>query len=270
MTSEALHVESDRLLAEGTRLAGGLRDVSQRAAVYHHLYEASARNHVVPLLAAHGALWSRGWFWFGQRLGAVLSWQFGLRRARRHDALAQLDAFADAFRDVNRRVCADTYASFHFARRFGAHPDAHTVVDPEVLDAINRLHAAVRSGRTLTDREKRDVFATHFLDEQARVVGPALCDACAAFDWPLIKAIALRPVIRFAYFTPLERLWFRNFSDQDERIAKGLVAFDHAAHVGWSRVEAALDDYHVLPAEFFAAPVEYFRQLRGAVLAQSA
>ncbi|MBL8848566.1 MAG: hypothetical protein JNG89_02740 [Planctomycetaceae bacterium] len=266
MGADELQSEYDRLLAEGTRLAGSLRDVAQRATVYHHLFAASGRNHAFPLIAAHGALWSSGWFRFGARLGSLLSWQFGLNAERRTAALSQLSEFADRFRDVNRRVCADTYAGFHFTARYGRHSEAATIVRPETLEALNQMHAAVRSGRPLSDAQRRNIFCVHFINEQATVVGPALEAACAAFDWPLLKAIALRPVIRFSYFAVHERLWFRDFSDREERIARGVAAFDHAARVGWDRVESALDEYHVLPAAFFAAPAEYFASLRGAIL----
>jgi hypothetical protein len=48
--------EYEALTREGTRLAGGLCDLAQRATVYHHLFRASGGNHAFPLIAAHGAL----------------------------------------------------------------------------------------------------------------------------------------------------------------------------------------------------------------------
>ena len=65
MTADELRLEYDRLIAEGVRLAGRLADVPQRAAAYHHVFFDSGRNHVFPLIAAHGALWARGYFAFG-------------------------------------------------------------------------------------------------------------------------------------------------------------------------------------------------------------
>lgn len=82
-TVEQLQSEYDDLQAQATRLAGGLTDLAQRATVYHHIFEASGRNHIFPLIAAHGALWARGYFAFGMRLGAVLAWQFPLSAAKR-------------------------------------------------------------------------------------------------------------------------------------------------------------------------------------------
>src|SRR5262245_5220688 len=61
---------------EAVRLAGGLNDAEQRAATYRHLYRFSGGNHVFPLIAAHGALWSRNYFRAARRLATALSWQY--------------------------------------------------------------------------------------------------------------------------------------------------------------------------------------------------
>ena len=71
MTRESLQSHYDRLQREATLLAGGLTDLSQRAAVYRHLFLASGGNHAFPLIAAHGALWAGGYFRFGMRLGQL-------------------------------------------------------------------------------------------------------------------------------------------------------------------------------------------------------
>ncbi|OYW19543.1 MAG: hypothetical protein B7Z55_08665, partial [Planctomycetales bacterium 12-60-4] len=114
--------------------------------------------------------------------------------------------------------------------------------------------------------EKLLVFQAHFLHEQDHVVGPAIAQAVDAFDWPVVKAIALRPIIRFAYFGRHEWFSFGNFSIKDERIEKGLRAFAIGARIGWSRVEQALAEYRVLPEAFFADAVGYFGSLRAALL----
>ena len=73
---QTLHDESERL-------AGALPDLERRATVYHHLYRESGGNHAFPVIAAHGALWAGGYFRFGLRLGAALSWQFAFDPAER-------------------------------------------------------------------------------------------------------------------------------------------------------------------------------------------
>lgn len=267
MNTHELRTEYDRLANDGLRLAGRLADVPQRAAVYHHVFFDSGRNHVFPLIAAHGALWARGYFAFGLRLAECLSWQYGLEPAVRHQQLEYVAAFADTLRDINRRVCADTYASYHFTALFGNHPAAADIVAPTLLDSLLRVHAARKAGRELSDDEKFIVFNAHFLNEQEHVVGPTIASAVADLRWPLVRLIALRPVIRFAYFRRGDRLWFSDFSDREQRIANGMRAFELAAHAGWQTAAAALRDYAVLPDAFFADSKRHFAGLRGVVLA---
>src|SRR2546426_5066557 len=106
MNTAELRSVYDRFARDGERLAGGLTDLAQRAAVYHHVFSDSGRNHVFPLIAAHGALWARGYFAFGLRLAKWLSWQYGLEPQRRRQQLAAVEAFANVLRDINRHVCA--------------------------------------------------------------------------------------------------------------------------------------------------------------------
>jgi hypothetical protein len=266
MSTAPLQHAFEQRQQDGARLAGGLTDLCQRAAVYRHLFLASGGNHAFPLIAAHGALWAGGYFRFGMGLGRFFS-RLSVRGGQATERIDQLTAFANVFRDINRRVCVDTYANFHFTRLYGRRPEAANFVAPELLEQLNRVHAAAAAGIRLTDAEKRQVFETHFFNEQQHVVGPTLERAVEQFDWPLMKSIALRPLIRFAYFPTGQSLWFRNFASRDERIAKGLRAFEIAARVGWDTVDAALERYGVLPQEYFVTPAPWFERLRASILA---
>ena len=268
ITLDQLRNAFEDLQADGLRLAGGLNDLSQRATVYHHVYKESGGNHVFPLIAAHGALWARSWFSFGMKLGKLLSWQYAFNSETRKNKLTKLEEFANVFRDINRRVCVDVYANFHFTKRYGQHPDASKVVPADLLQAVNRIHSANESGVELTDDERREVFTAHFLSEQQHIVGPTIEKAVAEFDWPLLRSLALRPVIRFAYFR--RPFLFRDFTNKEERIAKGLTAFNAGAKAGWRNVEQDLRKYDVLPEQFFAKPIEYFASLRETILASPA
>lgn len=266
MAASFLAQNYESLQSEAVQLAGGLKDLAQRATVYHHLFRASGRNHAFPLIAAHGALWAGGYFRFGMRLGRLLSLQFALSPQSRREKLQQLEAFANAFRDINRRVCVDSYINFHFTARFGDHPDAAEFVPAALLEALTLVHQARRACRELSDAEKRTVFEAHFRHEQTNVVGPAVAEAVAGFDWPVVRFVALRPLIRFAYFPRAQSFWFRDFSRQEERIEKGLAAFDLAAQVGWRGVESTLAEYQVLPDTLFTEPIRHFAKLRAAIL----
>ena len=255
----------DSLHHDAERLAGGLTDLAQRATVYHHLFEHSGRNHVFPLIAAHGAMWARSHFRFGLKLGSWCS--YAMSPSTRRKRLKQLDAFADAFRDINRRVCIDTYTSYHFSERFGDHPEADQSVPATLLTVLNHCHAARRKGQELSTQDKRWVFNAFFLNEQETIVGPRIQSATEAFEWPVMRFIALRPIIRFAYFQGERPLFFRSFSNHHERIANGLRAFDCAAAVGWEHVTASLKNYAILPDAFFASSSQHFAAVREIVLA---
>ncbi|WP_425618178.1 hypothetical protein NA78x_001877 [Anatilimnocola sp. NA78] len=252
---------------EGEKLAGSLTQLAQRASVYRHIYRASGGNHIFPLIAAHGALWARGYFRWALDLGQKLAWQYAFQPELKARQLAALEAFANAFRDINRRVCADTYANFHFTAEHGDDPAAAELVPHDLLLALNKIHVAQRLGTILSAADKQEIFTAHFLYEQEHVVGPNLQAAVDAFDWPAAKFVALRPIIHFAYFPDSTSFWFRNFADRSERIARGQQAFRVAAEVGFARVEADLRKYEMLPEVFFAQPSEYFSLLRQRVLA---
>lgn len=261
-----IDVAHRQLQAEAVCLAGGLTDLAQRATVYRHIFRTSGGNHVFPLIAAHGALWAGGYFRLGNWIARVLSWQYLFRSNVRRQQLARLAEFQDALRDINRRVCVDTYVNYHLTAQFDSDEEVGQYVPVSLLAVLRQIHAARRADRELTDVEKRDVFLAHFLHEQEHVVGPGVADAFAAFDWPLVRAIARRPLIRFAYLRGQHRLYFRNFATRDERISNGLRAFDLAADAGWPNVEAALENYAVLPRAAFAEPDGYFAAVRAAVM----
>lgn len=252
------------LRRQATALAGRPVDLVQRASVYHHLYTHSGGNHVFPLLAAHGALWASGYFRRGLARGAVATRVLSLFGVNGAARLAQLETLAETFRDINRRVCVETWFIYHLTARDHLAAAAQALVPPELTALMARCHAARRTGRTLSPQERRALFTGFFRWEQAEIVGPAVKEAFTAFDWPLAKRIALRPRVAFAYLpAPLP---FRSFADTAERIDKGLAAFDGGEAVGWAGVERSLSAYGIMPAAFTHDPAEHFRSvLRGLV-----
>jgi hypothetical protein len=235
------------LRAEAEEIAGGLTDLIQRATVYRHIYRQSRGNHVFPLIAAHGALWAGGHFRFARRIASVLKWQ-SLRAGDRASKMRRLEQFMNVLRDINRRVCIDTYANFHFTARHGVGQNVQEFVPADLCLALGRVHDAIKGGRGLTDDERLDVFTTHFLNEQEHVVGPTVQKAFEDLDWPLVEWIARRPRIQFAYFRRNQQLTFRNFADREDRIRNGKLAFRIAAEAGWASVERALRKFEGVPA----------------------
>lgn len=257
--------DADREVAllrnEATLLAGGLTDLAQRASVYHHLFEHSGGNHGFPLLAAHGALWASGYFRLGMRMGSLIAWRDAALGARRKDRLDRLTKFANDFRDINRRVCVETYFIYYMTNTRHLSSAAEKFVPADLLDQMLRCHAARQATRTLSSRERRSLFEAFFLWEQANIVGPSVAKAFDEFDWAPIKAMALCPTITFAYFPRFAPLRFSNFSNTAERIEKGLMAFDLAVRAGWGKVDHKLRSYGIMPDHFSADSKRYFRSL---------
>ncbi|MBM4005534.1 MAG: hypothetical protein FJ295_19965 [Planctomycetes bacterium] len=269
MIDSELRRAYERIQSEATQMAGGLTDLAQRAAVYHQLFHVTRGNHLFPVIAAHGALWARRYFAVGLRLAKVLSLQYAARPAVRQSQLEAVARFADTLRDINRRVCIDTYTNYHFVARYGDHSAVADYMGPELLEALRKVHAAARARRRLTDSEKRDVFQSHFLHEQRTIVGSTIVRAVADLDWPLVKWIALKPAIRFAYFPNGNRLWFQNFVDQDERVRNGMKAFEFAIDAGEERLTSSLRTYQTLPNQFFVSPERHYAALHAKLIATS-
>jgi hypothetical protein len=249
------------LKAEGERLAGDLLDIRRRAAILHNLYLESGENHTFSLIAAHGALWAYRYFEVGGRLGRTIAYRYFYDQAERAFRLGLLNSFAEGFRRVNRQVCIDTYTNFHFTRQHGERPGAEELVHPELLDALNRVHAARRADRSLSEDEKQQVFQMSFKWEQEITVAPGVAQAVAGFDCPILRGLCLKPVVRFAFFPAWRFMFFRDFSSKQERIAKGLVAYNVARRQGWPHVAASLAKYRLLPQEFFTSPREHYASL---------
>jgi hypothetical protein len=266
LSDNQLEARYQEFRVEAERLAGRNRDLAQRATVYHHLYHHSCGNHLFPLIAAHGALWAGGYFAFGTQLGRCLSWLSLFSPTDRQRKRELLEAFADAFRNVNRLVCIETYTTYHFTALHGTHPVASKLVPPALLTQLNRVHQARKSGTPLTASEKREVFQAFFLNEQATVVGPKINSAGKSFQWPLMRWLALKPHVRFAYMGGCG-LQFWNFCDEAQRVKNGMRACDIALNVGLDFVERTLENYQVLPSQFVATSQQHYQSVRQQALA---
>jgi hypothetical protein len=185
-------------------------------------------------------------------------------RARRAYMLFE---FSQGFKEANRSVFVDTYTNYFFTKSHGETAGAEELVPPELLEALNRAHHARRAGRTLSRAERAQVFETALLFEQETTVGPKVQEEVAKFDCPVLTAIVLRPVVRFAYFPRTTLLRFHDFSDKQERIEKAIRAAALAEDAGWPRVSTAIRYAGVLPARFLDDPLAYADSLRAAAAA---
>ena len=154
--SEELQAEYDQLKKESEVLAGGLTEIPRRVSILTHIYQDSGKNHTFPLIAAHGALWAMGYFEAGGSLGRLISWRYAYSSRERAYRIGILREFAEGFRGVNRLVCIDTLTNYRFTKHHGEKQGADSIIPPELLEALNKVHHARRTGKSLeaSDRKK--------------------------------------------------------------------------------------------------------------------
>jgi hypothetical protein len=261
-TASDLAAAHTEIRDEAVRLAGGPGDMPQRVALLHSIFVDSGGNHAFPEVALHGALWAYGFY---ERRGAVarmISYRYLHDREERSRRAYMLFEFSQGFKEANRSVFVDTYTNYFFSKRFGESPGADAIVAPELLDALNRVHHANRSDRSLRSAERGRVFETALLFEQESTVGPKVKEGVSKFDCPVLTSLVLKPVVHFGYFPRRTLLFFRDFSDVDERIEKATRSYRLAEEAGWSSVADAIRYQGVLPERFFADPRGYADGLR--------
>lgn len=257
MTEEAYEI----LRKKGFALAGGLRDLSRRACVYHHMYEDSGNRNVFPLLAAHGALWASGYFKKGMFGGRVLSTQYLLTPWLIRPRLDSLLEFADKFRDINRRVCAESYALYYYTRNHEENDFVRSIIGSDLAKILYECHRSKDLGSRFSQESRAELFNQFFRWEQENIVAPSVTEAFATFHWRAVKYLALRPRIEFSYFGKGYDLPFEDFSSKEERVEKGVMAYRRAEYVGLVHVEEALRYYKIMPAEFFHDPRAHYQAI---------
>ncbi len=256
----------DAIKAEARGLAGGPGDMPPRVALMHSMFEDSGRNHAFPEVALHGALWAYGFYERRGTVSRMISSRYFYDREERARRMYMLFEFSQGFKQANRSVFIDTYTNYFFSKRHGESPGAGEILPPPLLDALNRVHHAARSGKRLSRAERAEVFETSLLYEQETTVGPKVKEEIAKFDCPVLTTIVLKPVVRFAYFPRLTLLMFADFSDTEERIEKAIRAHELAEDAGWDRVGQAIRYQAVLPQPFFDDPLAYADSLRAEAL----
>jgi hypothetical protein len=251
----------DAIRATAVQLAGEPGDIAQRVMVHHQIYRDSNGNHAFPLVALHGALWAAGFFETTGRLGDALRARYFYSRRERELRMAMLGGFAQGFKAVNRSVFVDTFTNFYFTRHYGSRNDASSLLHPELFAALNAVHAATQSGIQLKPEQKRLVFSLALQYEQEVTVAPGIKAEVEKFDCPILTFLCLRPLVRFPYFPRRTWMWFRNFADKSERIAKAMRSYDLAAQTGWTTVESAMRLSPVLPAAYWSDPNAFVRRI---------
>lgn len=218
------------------RASGSHASLRLRARSYLNLYRDSNGACCFALIAAHGALWA-AWYLlaakFAALLLALLDFSSPLPAKEKY---RQFSAYVRALKDINQLVMVESFILIHTIKDLGAE-FAVSKGCPKDL-AFDYARAM---NNPASEFQLRDLYHRHFLWEQERVVSGKLDEAFSAFAWPLMRQLSERPWVWFSYFGVGKSMNFKQFTDQAERVEKGLIAFDRAVAFGLDRVSAITD-----------------------------
>ncbi|WP_020408006.1 hypothetical protein [Hahella ganghwensis] len=253
----------DKLRRKGYLLAGDLDDLGQRASVYYHMYKDSGGRNVFPLIAAHGALWASGFVRKGMLVGKILASRHWIKKSQYQSNIAALEELVNSILDINRKVCAEAYALYFYTKIYREAPKDHSDIQfsSSLIDALVACHQSNSSSTPFSQNQRWNLYHEFFVWEQENIVGSLVESAYNSFDCPVVRFLALRPRVDFAYFGCGNSLKFRDFSSQSERIEKGMKAYMRAEEVGLKWVAESLKRYGVLPKAFFQDSGSYYGDL---------
>jgi hypothetical protein len=226
-----------RIRASAETAAGPNSSLRMRARGYLEVYEQSNGACRFALVAAHGALWASWYLVCAKLAAAALSVADPTTRLSPWQRYRDFTAYVDVLKDINKLVMIETFVLVHTVRDLGV----VFAVNRGFPEDLARDYAFAMSNPAVAPELLRDLYHRHFLWEQERVVSNKLTDAFAAFRWPLMKRLCERPWVWFSYFRAGQSLNFRRFTDQAERVEKGLIAHDRADGFGLDRLARFTD-----------------------------
>lgn len=272
-----LGVQFQMLQQEAERLAGGPRDVAQRVVFLHEIFLDSGNNHVFPEVALHGALWANQFFSRKNTLERLLIFKHKPPVLIQAPIVLRIQEFELELLKTNRKVFIDTYTNYYFSKKFGMQPRASEFVPAPLLELLNQTHL-LRDQQDIDEDSLRSfrarLFESSLRNEQEKSVAPMIQSAaqhfCVPTDrlCPWIRALILKPVVRFKYFpTDQPPFFFFNFADSDERIHYALKSYELAEDAGWPTVEGTIPSYGIsYPPRFISDPLGYAKDLRALLL----
>lgn len=225
--------------------AGPVRSLRTRAAGYVALYHASNGVCRFALVAAHGALWA-AWYLVCAKIAAmtfaVLDVTF--RRSPRQK-YTQFAAYITVIKEINRLVMVETFVLVHTILDGGAEAAIANGIPEDLARDYERLMQIPRDQRT--EKKMQDLYKRHFRWEQQRVVSTKLTDAFEVFTWPLMSKLCQRPWVWFSYFKPGRSMNFKSFKDEEERVQKGMIAYERARSVGFEYLVRRTERHILFP-----------------------
>jgi hypothetical protein len=217
--------------------SGPLASLRIRARGYLDLYHASNGVCMFALVAAHGALWASWYLVCAKLASIVFSVIDPTCRLSPWERYRQFAAYVTVLKDINQSVMVETYVLIHTIKDLGV----EAAISEGIPEDLAKDYARAMSGTKPSYDVLRDLYHRHFLWEQERVVSSKLDDGFAVFTWPLMRSMCQRPWVWFSYFKAGASMNFRCFTDQDERVVKGMIAYDRAISFGVDRLANVSD-----------------------------
>ena len=221
--------------AEAEIAAGEVTALTKRASGYLGVYHESNGVCRFALVAAHGALWASWYLVCAQLAAGVFACVDPTCRLGIRTRFRQFNAYVSVLKDINQRVMLQTYTLIHTVKRLGPDMAVEAGYPEDLVQDYSRFMDVGGS-----EVELCDLYHRHFLWEQDRVVSDMLDDAFAAFEWPFMRNLCQRPWVWFSYFRVGRSMNFRSFTDKDERVEKGLIAYDTAKAFGFDTLAKKL------------------------------
>ncbi|MEM8796876.1 MAG: hypothetical protein AAGE61_15025 [Pseudomonadota bacterium] len=217
---------------EAEAAAGPVGSLRMRASGYLNIYTESEGVCRFALVAAHGALWA-SWYLVCAHIAALFfaatDWSCRLSPREKY---RQFCDYVEALKNINKLVMVETFILIRTLREFGV----DYAVKNGVPEDLAKKYARAIEGNETESSVLRELYHEHFLWEQERVVSTKLDDAFERFTWPLMSNLCQRPWVWFSYFRVGKSLKFKSFTDQAERVEKGLIAHDRAVEFGVDRI----------------------------------
>jgi hypothetical protein len=209
--------------------AGPLVSMRLRSVGYLELYDTSKGGCTFALVAAHGALWA-SWYLICARFAAMFFAIFDISgRLSTRDKYRQFDAYVLVLKTINQLVMVESYVLIHCIKELGREAAMQVGYPSELVDG----YGDIMDGQYVEVEQLRHLYHVHFEWEQERVVSNALDEGFAVFTWVFMRNLCQRPWVWFSYFKVGKSMNFKSFTDRDERIEKGLIAFDRASELGF-------------------------------------
>lgn len=229
LSFESLEAKYAEIRDNAMELAGAVGDVPRRASLLRGIYLETGGRHRFPLLGAHGVLWGHSKFQMAEKF----IWN------------TNANTFMEGLRDVGRNIFIDVYTHYKFSKDFGTHPSASKFVRVELLSVLNKMHESVRHSKPCPPEVLRELFRQSLLWEQEMTVTAGVFEEFEKIGNTTFRSIAKKPMVKFAFFPTRKYLFFRDFTDKEERIEKALQSYDIAEQVGWLYVQARLEHFQI-------------------------